>query len=100
MEIILLIIGLIFYFVPAIVAFNREHNDAIAVFLLDLFLGWTFVGWVIALVWSVAGQSPAAEKRKIELQLEIMEKKAQLQTEILNKQAELQELEKNIEPQG
>lgn len=41
------------YPVPAIVAFAREHHNAIATALLNLLLGWTFLGWVAALVWSV-----------------------------------------------
>jgi hypothetical protein len=48
--------GLVFfgviYFVPAINAASSHHRNASAVFLLNLFLGWTLVGWVLALVWS------------------------------------------------
>jgi hypothetical protein len=29
-----------------------------AIFVLDLFLGWTLIGWVIALAWSVATDTP------------------------------------------
>jgi hypothetical protein len=41
------------YFLPTIVAITRHHRNALAIFLLNLFLGATFVGWVVALVWSV-----------------------------------------------
>ena len=40
------------YFLPSIVAFSRGHHNAVAITILNLFLGWTFLGWVIALVWS------------------------------------------------
>ncbi|MGQ3683919.1 MAG: superinfection immunity protein [Candidatus Loosdrechtia sp.] len=40
------------YFIPTIVACNREHPSKAAIFVLNIFLGWTFLGWVIALVWS------------------------------------------------
>lgn len=40
------------YFVPTIVARVREHHNTTAIFLLNLLLGWTFVGWVVALVWA------------------------------------------------
>ena len=40
------------YFVPAIVASLRGHHNATPIFILNLFLGWSFIGWVIALVWS------------------------------------------------
>jgi hypothetical protein len=50
--IVLIIMGVI-YFIPSIVANNRNHRQYTAIFLLNLLLGWTFVGWVAALVWSV-----------------------------------------------
>jgi hypothetical protein len=43
---------LIFHFIPSIIAFRRHHHNKWPVFLLNLFLGWTFIGWIIALVWS------------------------------------------------
>ncbi len=41
------------YFVPTIVAYSRRKDDIMAILLLNLFLGWTLVGWVVALVWAV-----------------------------------------------
>lgn len=41
------------YFVPTVVAFNRDHRNAAAIAALNLLLGWTFLGWIIALVWSL-----------------------------------------------
>lgn len=46
------------YFVPTIVASSRKHADQNAILVLNLFLGWTFVGWVIALVWAVKNGAP------------------------------------------
>jgi hypothetical protein len=40
------------YFLPCIVAWMRNHHQAAAILLLNLFLGWTFIGWVAAIVWS------------------------------------------------
>jgi hypothetical protein len=40
------------YFTPTIEAFERKHNNAGAIFILNLFCGWTFFGWVLALVWA------------------------------------------------
>jgi hypothetical protein len=39
-----------FYFLPTIV--GRHRRNAPAIFLLNLLLGWTLLGWVIALVWA------------------------------------------------
>jgi len=36
---------------PTLVGINNKKRLAIS--LLNLFLGWTFVGWVAALVWAV-----------------------------------------------
>ena len=45
------IVGLI-YFLPAVIAKSRGHKNTSAIFVLDLFLGWTVIGWIAALVWS------------------------------------------------
>jgi hypothetical protein len=45
--------GLGLYFLPTIIAFARHHRNAVAIFLLNLLAGWTFLGWVGALVWSL-----------------------------------------------
>lgn len=47
------IISLAILFLPFIIALVRRHKNTLAIFLLVLFLGWTFIGWVIALIWSV-----------------------------------------------
>ena len=47
-----IILGLMIYFIPFIVAANKEHSQTGAIFVLNLLLGWTFLGWVIALVWA------------------------------------------------
>ena len=46
-------VTLIIYFIPVIVAVIRKHNNLVAIIILNTFLGWTFFGWVLALIWSV-----------------------------------------------
>lgn len=43
------IVGLVIYFLPTIIAFKRHHNNTASIAVLNLFLGWTFIGWVIFL---------------------------------------------------
>ncbi len=47
------ILGGILYFLPSIIAILRRKRNGCAIILLNFFLGWTIIGWVIALVWSV-----------------------------------------------
>jgi len=51
-SIIGLIVILISYFIPTIIALIRKHRDATAIFILNLFLGWSLIGWIISLVWA------------------------------------------------
>jgi len=46
------IVILFLYFLPYIVANRRKHKNAGAIGILNFFLGWTLIGWVIALVWA------------------------------------------------
>lgn len=40
------------YFLPALTAWVRHHHNTLAIFALDLLLGWTMIGWAIAMVWA------------------------------------------------
>ncbi|MBQ8635454.1 superinfection immunity protein [bacterium] len=48
-----LFIAMVIYFVPVVVAYIRKHNNILAITILTLFLGWTFFGWLAALLWSL-----------------------------------------------
>jgi hypothetical protein len=52
-------VGLWFYFLPSINARERRHPNVGAIFVVNLFLGWTFLGWVVALAWSYTKVSEA-----------------------------------------
>jgi competence protein ComGC len=53
LELLLVVLIFVFYFLPALVAFLRNHKNKLAVLLLNFLLGWTVLGWVGSLVWSV-----------------------------------------------
>ena len=42
------------YFVPSIVALKRNHRSKGGIMVLNLLLGWTVLGWIGALVWSLS----------------------------------------------
>jgi len=45
---------ILLYFLPSIIA-HRKHAF-LGVFLLNLLLGWTIIGWIVALVWACTAQ--------------------------------------------
>lgn len=51
---VLLIVSFVVYFLPTFIAARRKHHNATGIFVLDLFLGWTGIGWLAALIWSVS----------------------------------------------
>ncbi|MGJ3232847.1 MAG: superinfection immunity protein [Oceanicaulis sp.] len=55
----ILLISALTYFLPTVIALARSHHNGFAIFLTNLLLGWTLIGWVIALIWSVT----ASERR-------------------------------------
>lgn len=44
------LVGIGLYFLPALIAAGRQTHNAAGIFLLNLFLGWTGIGWIIALI--------------------------------------------------
>ncbi len=57
------------YFIPSIVAFARKQHNAVPILFLNIFLGWTLIGWVGALIWALTTpqevRSPVAPMREI-----------------------------------
>ena len=53
---VLLTLLSLFYFLPFAIAFNKKRANSGAIFALNLFLGWSLIGWVIALVWAMKNE--------------------------------------------
>ena len=51
-------LGFVGYFVPTIVALARGKHDAFLIFLLNFFLGWTVIAWILALLWALKTEYP------------------------------------------
>lgn len=47
---IVILIGSVVYFLPTIIAIKRSRYNADLIFVINLFLNWTIIGWFIALV--------------------------------------------------
>lgn len=41
------------YFIPSFVAWKRGHHQTMAIAALNVFAGWTIVGWIGSLIWSL-----------------------------------------------
>ena len=54
--------SLALYFLPSIVAFVRDKTNKWAIFILNLLLGWSLIGWVAALVWAVMKEESDASR--------------------------------------
>lgn len=56
-----LVVGLGFYFLPTIIAVHRQHRNTLAIAVLNILAGWTFVGWIGAIVWSLLAKPTSAQ---------------------------------------
>lgn len=52
-----LVVSLVIYFIPRIIGFIRGHASKLGIFALNLFLGWTMILWLVALIWSLSNKS-------------------------------------------
>jgi hypothetical protein len=50
---IVLLVCIALYMLPSFIAYRRDCPNKLAILLVNIFLGWTFVGWFGALIWSV-----------------------------------------------
>ena len=60
------------YFIPTAIAIYRKVKSQNGIFLVNLFLGWTFLGWIVALIWAFTGeQTEEAKLAKSQAQAEL-----------------------------
>jgi ABC-type transport system involved in cytochrome c biogenesis permease component len=51
--VVILIVCAPLYLLPWLVALWRSHHQTMAIFALNLLLGWTVLGWIAALIWAL-----------------------------------------------
>lgn len=56
MEFILFLIFIVVYFLPSIIANSRKCKSETWIVLINLFFGWTGLGWIGLFIWSIAGE--------------------------------------------
>lgn len=53
--VILLLIGMIMavYATPSVIAYRRKHPSRNTIIAVNVLLGWSIVGWAVALIWAL-----------------------------------------------
>lgn len=62
MEVFFVILAIAAYFLPSIIGWNRGVVGSFPLFLINLLLGWTVIGWLVTLAWSVIGRTKAEDE--------------------------------------
>ncbi|MDR3263092.1 MAG: superinfection immunity protein [Clostridiales bacterium] len=47
------VVALIVFLIPSIIAVKNRHRQVFWIILLNILLGWTLIGWIIALIWAL-----------------------------------------------
>ncbi len=89
----LLIICIFIYFVPSIVAYQRKKRDLTPILLINIFLGWTLIGWVVAIIWAVSSEKKITDREKM---LQLQEENNRLLNEIAQQNKLFQSQSKNV----
>jgi T4 superinfection immunity protein len=50
--IIMLILVVLIYMLPTLIAFGREHPHRMDVAVLNIIFGWTLIGWFVVFLWA------------------------------------------------
>ena len=55
---VLIVLACALYLLPSIVAIRTNHPHTPGIVLVNMFLGLTGIGWIVALVWAVVQPQP------------------------------------------
>ena len=50
--VIVLVLILVIYMLPTLVAYSREHPRRAGLAVFNIFLGWTLIGWIAVFLWA------------------------------------------------
>lgn len=64
LTVVLVVLGVLIYFIPGMTASYRKHPQEKPIIIINLFLGWTFLGWIIALAWAMSGPGGKKSEQK------------------------------------
>jgi Superinfection immunity protein len=50
----------VFYMIPTVVAVQRKHVNTASIAVVNFLLGWTLIGYAVALAWAFSAQETRA----------------------------------------
>lgn len=56
--VVLVLVLIVLYFIPTLVATSRKVTNSGSVFVINLLLGWSIIGWAVALAMAVKTKTP------------------------------------------
>lgn len=59
-----IVIGLVIYLLPTMVAFKRDHPHKLVITLLNVLLGGTLVVWIACLIWAFSDMKASVPARQ------------------------------------
>ena len=65
LQVVEVVFALAIYFLPAIIADHRKRHDILTLALFNACMGWTVVGWLLALYWAHVPNPPASLAREV-----------------------------------
>ena len=65
--VVFVLASLVAYFVPSLVAKKREHPNTTAIVVLNVFLGWSGLGWIAALVWAYTAKKTVVVQEVVQV---------------------------------
>ena len=57
-EIVVLAAVVALYFLPALIADRRARHDLLIIAVFNALMGWTLIGWLLALFWALQPNPP------------------------------------------
>jgi len=100
----LIIVGIGLYPLPTLIAAAREKtHGAAGVFLLNIFLGWTLIGWLVAFIWACSGRTAAEDHRDdnpimVGTLSSLTDKGARLGSQLHHAQLQLEQIRQGLSP--
>jgi len=56
-----LLLALILYMLPTLIAFARDVPQRFLINVLNIILGWTLIGWIVCFLWALMAETETEE---------------------------------------